>query len=133
MTIDISEEVADEINEFAEIGDENESEEIETMMTSTNIIFITYTLYYIIYILNSKVSFRYFLVFTEDISHPICIAYSISSLVVDILSGHPIFEPNYVTSTDEDGRLRTFHPSMWTTDQNLGSDRPSHGQIQTLD
>ena len=36
-------------------------------------------------------------------------------------------------STDEDGRLRTVHPSMWTTDQNLGSDRPSHGQIRTLD
>ena len=27
-------------------------------------------------------------------------------------------------STDED---------MWTTDRNLGSDRPSHGQIRTLD
>ena len=22
---------------------------------------------------------------------------------------------------------------MWTTDENLGSDRPSHGQIRTLD
>ena len=31
-------------------------------------------------------------------------------------------------STDEDGR-----PSMWTTDENLGSDRPSHGQIRTRD
>ena len=36
-------------------------------------------------------------------------------------------------STDEDGRLRTVNPSMWTTDENLGSDRPSHGQIRTLD
>ena len=35
------------------------------------------------------------------------------------------------------GRLSTDRPSvhlsMWTTDQNLGSDRPSHGQIRTLD
>ena len=36
------------------------------------------------------------------------------------------------------GRLSTNRPSvhlsMWTTDkQNLGSDRPSHGQIRTLD
>ena len=36
-------------------------------------------------------------------------------------------------STDEDGRPRTVNPSMWTTDQNLGSDRQSHGQIRTLD
>ena len=39
-------------------------------------------------------------------------------------------------STDEDGRLRTVYPSirqMWTMDRNLGSDRPSHGQIRTLD
>ena len=40
---------------------------------------------------------------------------------------------SHQASTDEDGRLRTIHPSMWTADQNLGSDRPSHGQIQTLD
>ena len=36
-------------------------------------------------------------------------------------------------STDEDGRLRTVHPSMWTTDRNLFSDRPPHGRIRTLD
>ena len=30
-------------------------------------------------------------------------------------------------STDEDDRLRTVHPSMWTTNENLGSDRRSHG------
>ena len=36
-------------------------------------------------------------------------------------------------STDVDGRLRTVHPSMWTTDRNLGSDRPSDGRIRTLD
>ena len=36
-------------------------------------------------------------------------------------------------SMNEDGRLRTVNPSMWTTDENLGSDRPSHGQIRTLD
>jgi len=40
---------------------------------------------------------------------------------------------SHQASTDEDGRLRTVHPSMWTTDQNLGSDRPSHEQIRTLD
>ena len=27
----------------------------------------------------------------------------------------------------------SVHLSMWTTDQNLGTDRPSHGQIRTLD
>ena len=27
----------------------------------------------------------------------------------------------------------SVHQSMWKTDQNLGSDRPSHGQIRTLD
>ena len=31
------------------------------------------------------------------------------------------------------GSLQTVHPSMWTTDQNLGSDCPSHGQTRTLD
>ena len=35
--------------------------------------------------------------------------------------------------TDEDGRLQTVHPSMWTTDRNSGSDRPSHGRIRSLD
>ena len=40
--------------------------------------------------------------------------------------------PNQASS-DEDGRLRTVHLSIWTTDQNLGSDRPSRGQIRTLD
>ena len=25
------------------------------------------------------------------------------------------------------------HPSMWTTDRNMGSDYPSHGRIRTLD
>ena len=35
--------------------------------------------------------------------------------------------------TGEDGRLWTVHSSMWTTDQNLGSDHPSNGQNQTLD
>ena len=29
--------------------------------------------------------------------------------------------------------LLSVHLSMWTTDQKLGSDRPSHGQIRTLD
>ena len=36
-------------------------------------------------------------------------------------------------SSDEDSRLRTVHPSKWTTDQNLVSDRPTHGQNWTLD
>ena len=36
-------------------------------------------------------------------------------------------------STDEDGRLRTVHPSMWTADRNFGSDCPSHGLIRTMD
>ena len=34
---------------------------------------------------------------------------------------------------EEDDRLQTAHPSMWTTDQNLGLDCPSHGQTRTLD
>ena len=40
---------------------------------------------------------------------------------------------SHQASTEEDGRLQTVHPSMWTTDQNFGSDRSSHGQIRTLD
>ena len=39
----------------------------------------------------------------------------------------------FKASTHEDGRLRTVHPSMWTTDQNLGSDRPPRGRIRWLD
>ena len=40
---------------------------------------------------------------------------------------------SHQASTDEDGRLRTVHPSMWTTNRNLGSDRPSDGRFRTLD
>ena len=36
-------------------------------------------------------------------------------------------------STDEDGRMRTVHPSMLTIDQNLDSDRQFHGQTRTSD
>ena len=36
-------------------------------------------------------------------------------------------------SSDEDGRLRTVHLFMWSSDQNLGSDGPSHGQMRPLD
>ena len=42
--------------------------------------------------------------------------------------------PNQASS-DEDGRLRTVNPSTCPcgTDQNLSLDRPSQGQIRTLD
>ena len=50
-----------------------------------------------------------------------------------LFSNRSLLGLHYQVFTDEGGRLRTVHPSIWTTDQNLGSDRPSHGQIRTLD